>query len=94
MLATTGLPLLDTSYCRYRYQATESELYLSGTSRSTYADRQPYRHRLYQTVDIAAHQHENQHLPGVGFLHQAVEVADVVLRYQADGRLAATHERS
>ncbi len=85
MSAATDPPFLDTSHRRYRYQAAESELHLPGTGRPTDADRQPYRHRLYPTVDITAHQHENQHLLGVRFLHQAIEVAYVVLRYQADG---------
>ena len=93
MFAATGLPFLDTSHRGCRYQAAESELHLPDTGRPTDADRQPYRHRLYPTVDIAAHQHENQHLLSVRLLHKAAEVADVVLRYQADRRLAATHER-
>lgn len=93
MLAATGLSFLDTSHSRYRHQAAESELYLLDTHRTVDVDRQPYRYRLHPTVDIAAHQHENQYLPRVRFLHQVAEVADVVLRHETNGRLAATHER-
>ena len=55
---------------------------------------QPYHHRVCPFQNTPAYLYPNQHLAYLGFLHQTNETAYEVLRYQTDGRSAATHRRS